>query len=74
MQLKTWWVLSWDDYYPGGALYNVNSTHFTEKEARAAAKLLEGKRDNVCVRDISNMLGIQEEKVNFGFGDEPEDE
>lgn len=62
--LKVWWVLTWDKYYPEGALRNVYSVHNTEEEANSVAEGLCNRYqppDYVEVANISNMIGLKDE-------------
>jgi hypothetical protein len=60
--MKVFWVVAWCTYYPGRALTNVQSTHETLEEANEAAKKLVDSWgfDYVEVKDVSEMLGIEE--------------
>lgn len=62
MEHKVWWVLAWYQYYPGGGLNNVHSTHYTEDEANDVAERLraEGNYDYAEVENISRLLGIKD--------------
>lgn len=63
--MKVFWVLAWDQYYPGGRLNNVESTWATFEEAQARAKEL--KEDPGCyydyveIEDVSDMIGVSNE-------------
>lgn len=35
MNIKVWWVVAWDNYYPREELGNVIATFYTEEMARA---------------------------------------
>ena len=61
--MKIWWVLSWDQYYPGSCLSNVDSTWETKEEAEIRVEQI--KRGDWCpdyveVKNVSNLLGIEE--------------
>jgi hypothetical protein len=57
-EIKVWWVLAWDTYYPSGSLRNVKGTFYTEEEARKEKKELETQEcfDYVEVVNISDYL------------------
>jgi len=58
--MKVFWVLAWDQYYPGGRLSNVESTWETWEEAGARVKELEADPkcyfDYIEIEDISDLL------------------
>jgi hypothetical protein len=54
--MNTWWVITFDQYYPNGGLADVDSQWATEEEANKAAEALKGKYDSVEVVDITDML------------------
>lgn len=56
--LKVWWVLAWDQYYPKGSLDNVRSTHSSFEEAEGEISALRAAFDNVEIINISDKLGI----------------
>lgn len=35
MNIKVWWVVAWNTYYPNEELKNVIATYYTEEMARA---------------------------------------
>lgn len=59
--MKVFWVLAWDQYYPGGRLNNVESTWATREEAEKRVKELELLPsfyfDYVEIKDVSEMIG-----------------
>lgn len=60
--LKVWWVLGWEQYYPCGALRNVAATFKTKEEADESAEniRIHGGYDYVEVENVSRMLGIED--------------
>jgi hypothetical protein len=59
--MKVFWVLAWDQYYPGGGLRNVESTWETFEEAQARVNELDADPkcyfDYIEIEDISDMIG-----------------
>jgi hypothetical protein len=57
-EIKVWWVLAWDTYYPSGSLRNVKGTFYTEEEARKEKEELEAQErfDYVEVANVSGLL------------------
>jgi hypothetical protein len=57
-ELKVWWVVAWDTYYPSGSLRNVKGTFYTEEGAKAFTEELEaqGRFDNVEIVNVSDYL------------------
>lgn len=54
--LKVFWVLAWDQYYPGSGLTNVHDTFELEEDANKCRDSLEGSFDYVIVVDIRDKL------------------
>ena len=69
-ELKLWWVVAWDHYYPDSSLGNVKRTFATKAEADEEVKEMErdGRYDRVTVIDISEYLGLPPRKVDDDDG------
>ena len=65
--MKVYWVLTWNQYYPGGGLSNVHSQHETFEQALEIVEVLKGMHASerpsyIEIEDVSEMLGINKEK------------
>lgn len=58
MDIKRYWVLAWDYYYPEARLNNVRGTFYTEEEANEYKNIIKNAYDNSYVEDVGYMLGI----------------
>lgn len=62
--MRIYWVLAWNQYYPSGALSDVESTWSTMEEAEARKKQLQDDPecyyDYIDVEDVSDLLGIDD--------------
>jgi hypothetical protein len=61
-ELKVWWVLAWNDYYPSSGLGNLRETFSTWSEAHDYAGFLRSNDswssyDNVEIVNVSDYLG-----------------